>query len=240
MFKEENVITDDGVKIAFNVYKNGFKSVLIFLPGWFMTKDSRVFVQMCEVFSTFTDVVCLDFRGHGKSGGLYTFTAKEIADVKAVVNRVKTDYDNVFLIGFSLGASISLLYASNCDCIDKIIAVSPAEDFNKIENCFWKKEAWLPTLQKAEIKRWFSIRPEIPFRKKIKPRDVVEKITVPVLFIAGEKDPTVYPEHTEHLYEKAVCKKKYKLFKNCNHAEDLFLQRKTEFTEICRSWLIDE
>ena len=140
-------------------------------------------------------------------------------------------------MGFSLGASLALIYGSKSKFVDKIIAVSPACDFDKIENHFWKKEAWLPTLQKAEIKRWLSIRPSAIIRRKIKPIDVVGKIKCPTLFVAGENDPTVYPWHTERLFEKAVCPKKYLLFKNCNHAEDLFIDEKDKFVEVCGSWL---
>ena len=72
--------------------------------------------------------------------------------------------------------------------------------------------------------------------KKIKPIDVVSKINVPTLFIAGEKDPTVFPWHTEALYNKAVCKKQYKLFKNANHAEDLYHDFPEEFLNLCVEW----
>ena len=40
---------------------------------------------------------------------------------------------------------------------------------------------------------------------KIKPINIVDKITVQSLFIAGEKDPTVHPWHTKELYNKAKC-----------------------------------
>lgn len=240
MFIETKITTKDNVKIAINHYRNGFDRVLIFMPGWFMTKDSNCFLQMCETFGLATDVIGMDFRGHGQSEGFYTFTTWELLDVRAVVNYAKKLYSEIYLIGFSLGASLALIYGGKSNFADKIIAVSPACDFDKIENHFWKKEAWLPTLQKAEMKRWLSVRPSAIIRRKIKPIDVVDKIKCPTLFIAGENDPTVYPWHTEKLYQKAVCEKKYELFKNCNHAEDLFIDEKDKFVEVCSSWLFGE
>ena len=56
------------------------------MPGWFMTKDSESFLEMCKVFGTSTDVIGMDFRGHGKSSGFYTFTSRELLDVRAVVH----------------------------------------------------------------------------------------------------------------------------------------------------------
>ena len=238
--KEIKLITEDNIEIALNHFQNGFESVLIISPGWFMTKDSNAFKKISEAFSSYCDVICIDFRGHGKSKGHYTFTKKEILDIEVVVNFAKTNYSNINLMGFSLGASLSLIAGSKFSNINKIIAISPATNFYKIENHFWKPEAWIPTFKKIEIDRWCSIRAEIPFGKRTNPIDIVDKIESPTLFIAGEKDPTVYPWHTEELYKKAICKKKYELFKNCYHAEDLFIDAKEKFIEICHSWLFTE
>ena len=230
--------TKDGVVIAVNHYQNGFDSVVILAPGWFMTKDSKSFVEMSEVFSKFSDVLAMDFRGHGNSTGFYTFTSKEINDISTVIEFAKEKYKKIYLVGFSLGGAMVLIAGSKFDFINKIIAVSAPTCFEKIENQVWKKEAWMPTFQKCELKRWFSIRPSLNLiRKKIKPIDIVEKITCPTLFLAGEKDPTVYSWHTEELYRKAVCEKGYELFKDCCHAEDLFIQDREKFIKICTDWL---
>ena len=66
--------------------------------------------------------------------------------------------------------------------------------------------------------------------------DFVDKINVPTMFIAGEKDPTVFPWHTENLYNNAVCKKEYKLFKKTRHAEDLYIDYPQEFIKTCVDW----
>lgn len=121
--------------------------------------------------------------------------------------------------------------------VDKIIAISAPCSFEKIENHVWKKEAWVPTLQKFELKRWISVRPSPVIKEKIKPINIIDKIDVPVLFIAGEKDPTVHSWHTKDLYEKAVCEKHFQLFENCYHAEDIFLQSKNLFLSLCNTWL---
>lgn len=238
--KEIKLETKDGVKIAVNHYENGFKSVVILAPGWFMTKDSKSFAQMSEVFSQKADVLAMDFRGHGNSEGFYTFTSKEINDISAVIEFAKENYAQIYLVGFSLGGALVLIAGATYDCINKIIAVSAPTCFEKIENQMWKIEAWLPTFQKCELKRWLSIRPSLKICKKIRPIDIIEKVKCPTLFLAGEKDPTVFSWHTEALYKKAVCKKDYKLFKNCCHAEDLFLQDRANFIDVCTNWLFSE
>ena len=201
-----------------------------------MTKDSKAFCEISEMFAKNFDVISFDFRGHGKSGGMFTFTARELMDIDAVIRFVrKSKYKKIYLAGFSLGAAMSIIYASKSRYIDKVIAVSAPTEFDKIENQMWKKEAWGETFKKFELDRFASIRPyPIPL-KKINPIDVVGKIKVPTLFIAGEKDPTVHPWHTKELYEKATCQKEYK--DGC-HAEDLFLHYEDDFSKLCTDWLL--
>lgn len=232
--------TSDNIKIAFNYYEKGSDEVVIVAPGWCMTKDSNAFVQISEMFAQSYDVLCMDFRGHGRSGGWYTFMAKELLDIDAVIKYAKSkNYQKIHLAGFSLGAGIAVIYSEHNPDISSIIAVSAPTDFCKIENHMWKKEAWGETFQKFELGRFLSIRPcPIPL-KKIKPVDIISNLKVPTLFIAGEKDPTVYPWHTELLYEKANCFKGYKLFKNGCHAEDLYLHFKEEFSSLCLDWIIN-
>ena len=230
--------TKDRVNIVINYYTDAHDEVVIVAPGWCMTKDSGAFCRISEMFARHYDVISLDFRGHGKSGGMYTFTAKELMDMDCVVRFArKNNYKKIYLAGFSLGAAVSLIYASKSSYINKVIAVSAPTDFDKIENQMWKKEAWGETFQKFELDRFASIRPYPIFLEKTKPIDIVDKIKVPTLFVAGEKDPTVHAWHTKQLYDKAVCPKKYKEYKNGCHAEDLFLHFEDDFTTLCQDWL---
>ncbi len=232
--------TKDGVEIAVNHYKKNFESVVILAPGWFMTKDSKSFKEMSKLFSQYSDVMALDFRGHGKSSGFYTFTSKEVIDILTVIQFAHKQYKKIYLAGFSLGAALVLIAGAKKPYINKIIAVSAPTCFDKIENKVWKKEAWIPTLKKCELKRWASIRPGLINGKKINPIDIIEKVKCPTLFLAGEKDPTVYSWHTEALFKKAVCQKKYELFENCCHAEDLFIQNRDRFVKLCIDWFFSE
>ena len=238
--KNYKLKTKDKIDIAINYYQNEHDEVVIIAPGWCMTKDSDAFRRIAEMFAAYFDVISFDFRGHGKSGGMYTFTAKEIMDINTVVRFArKNNYKKIYLAGFSLGAAISLIYASKSRFIDKVIAVSAPSDFDKIENQMWKKEAWGETFKKFELNRFASIRPyPIPLCKT-KPIDIVDKIKASTLFIAGEKDPTVHSWHTKELYDKAICKKEYKEYKNGCHAEDLFLHFEKNFTTLCLNWLMN-
>ena len=237
---KEVFLKRDGVSIAVNHYQNGYDDVIIICPGWFMTKDSHAFKMLAETLSDYCDVIVMDFRGHGRSGGMYTFTAKEQLDIEQVVTYAKSLYNRIFIMGFSLGAGLSLIYAAEHSDAAGVIAVSPYTNFYKIENGMWHPNAWIPTIfKKFEPLRWISIRPGYPFYKKINPIDIVNKITVPVLFIAGSKDKTIYSWHTKALFDKAVCRKHFELFENGIHAEDLFMDDEKRFINVCISWIND-
>lgn len=232
--------TPDGVSIAINQHKTGHDEVLILAHGWFMTKDSAYFTDMSKVFSKNTDVISMDFRGHGKSSGFYTFTSKEPMDMKVVVDYAKKHYSKVYLMGFSLGGALVLIHSAIEQDVDKVIAVSAPHSFIKIENHMWKKEAWSHSLRKFEFIRWITVRPSLIIGKKIRPIDIVDKIEVPTLFIAGKQDVTVRAWHTKSLYRIAKCKKHFELFENCCHAEDLFYQDRERFINVCTDWLTRE
>ena len=125
--------TQDGIKIAINHHKTGHDEVLIIAHGWFMTKDSSYFVDMANVFSKNFDVISMDFRGHGKSSGVYTFTSKEPQDMKTVVDYAKEHYKKIYLMGFSLGGALVLIHSALEKDVDKVIAVSAPHSFLKIE-----------------------------------------------------------------------------------------------------------
>lgn len=232
--------TKDRVKIAADYYTKNCDSVVIIAPGWCMTKNSKAFREISREFFKKYDVLTFDFRGHGKSGGFYTFSAKEENDLSAVVDFAKRkNYKKIFLAGFSLGAAVCAIYAAKHKT-DKIILVSVPYDFSKIENQMYKKEAWFETFKKFELKRFLSIRPSVVIHRKTKPCDVIDKIGTPLLFIAGKKDPTVHFWHCEELFKKARCKKRFVLYENGLHAEDIFLHAGNDFMRTCFCWLEEE
>ena len=38
--------TKDDITIAANHFDNGFEEVVLIIPGWFMTKDSKAFLEL--------------------------------------------------------------------------------------------------------------------------------------------------------------------------------------------------
>jgi pimeloyl-ACP methyl ester carboxylesterase len=192
---------------------------------------------MSDDFYEYFDVITMDFRGHGRSTGSFTFTAEEHNDLRAVINFAKEIYPKIGIIGFSLGAATAIIYTAKNKDIQSLIIVSAPTDFEKVENHFLTKEAVKAAIEKFEFGKTPNIKPGNVFLKKMKPIDVVQDISpIPVLFISGSKDPIIYPRHTLELYRKAGMPKHIENFENGFHAEDIYLKSKNNFIGICKDW----
>ncbi|MCX5700445.1 MAG: alpha/beta fold hydrolase [Candidatus Omnitrophica bacterium] len=230
------VMTEDGKRIAFSHIKGGFSKVVIIAPGFYNNKDTFLFKKMAEAFSKEYDVIVFDFRGHGKSSDVFTWTAHEQKDLRAITTYAKENhYTKIGVIGFSLGAAIALVEASNHQNIDSVIAVSSPEDLGSINFHFWEKDMWADLKLNFGFKgRGKGIRPGSPALMKIRPRDIIDKISpTPILFIHGEKDWLVKIRHSLFLFYKAKGPKTMKIIKDGGHSERLFDAFPDQFMKIC-------
>jgi len=229
--------TQDGIDISANYYNAGFENVLIICPGFMMHKDSRPFSMLSESLNKEFDIIAMDFRGHGKSGGTYTFTSREGLDLKAVIDYSRPRYKSIGIIGFSLGAAVAINEVAKDKAVDRLMAVSAPMEFGEIENKFLNKDVVSSTIKKIELDM-LNIRLGNIFLNKSKPIDNVDKISpVPILFVHGKDDTIIEPRHSVSLYEKAKEPKKLVIFEDSLHAEDLFLGNHfNSFISLCTEW----
>jgi pimeloyl-ACP methyl ester carboxylesterase len=220
-------------------YEGGSRKAVILAHGFYNAKDAHIFREITKALAVHYDVVAFDFRGHGKSSGLFTWTSKECADLQAVIDHVKTfKYDSIGLMGFSLGAAISLIEAAQNTEIKTVIAVSAPSDLWKIDFHFW--EAGM--LDDLKLNFGFKskgkgIRPSHPWEMKIAPIDIIDRISPrPVLFIHGKEDWLIKPSHSEELYNRAKEPKKIIILEKLGHAETMFDQQPDSFMKPCLDW----
>lgn len=230
--------TKDNITLEGNLYNSGKSKVIIIAHGFYQNKDTRSFKKIAKLLSPYYDVISMDFRGHGKSKGLFTFTAKETQDLICFLNFAKNKYQKIGVIGFSLGAAISIISASKTDLINSLIAVSPPENFWKINYHIWKKEAMQNLLYNLSPKgNGKGIRPGNVFLKKSKPIDCISSLNeTPVFFIHGKKDWLIHPNHSKNLFKKAKGTKKIKIIDDATHAEMIYEEYPEEFKNYILSW----
>jgi len=234
--KDIYVTTEDGKRIALTHLKGGFPKVIIIAHGFYTNKDTVLFKRMTEAFGKEYDVIVLDFRGHGKSGGAFTWTAHEQKDLQAVIAYAKeNNYAKIGVIGFSFGAAIALAEASSHKNIDSLIAVSTPAGLGSINYHFWEKDMWEDLKLNFGAKgRGKGVRPGSLFLQKIRPIDIVDKISpTSILFLHGEKDWLVKPSHSQRLFDRAKEPKVLVIIKDGGHAERIFDAFPEKFMKIC-------
>ena len=87
-----SVMTEDGKRIAFIHVKKGFSKVIIIAHGFYNNKDTVLFRGITDAFSKEYDVIVFDFRGHGKSSDVFTWTAHEQKDLRAIIAYAKENH----------------------------------------------------------------------------------------------------------------------------------------------------
>ncbi len=139
------------------------------------------------------NVLLFDFRGHGRSEGrIVTFGYLERYDVQGAIRFLKQEKGmrHIALVGFSLGAMVSLLSAPICPEVDAVVADgSPARIRSAL--AVWGIEHHLPAWI-APFVAWLTIAgASLRLRVNLfryEPVRWAGKITCPLLIIHGELD----------------------------------------------------
>lgn len=156
-------------------------------------------------------VLMFDFRASGESeGALVSVGDFEQRDLQGAFDYVKNlGYQNIGIIGYSMGASTAAVVAANETEIKSVVLDSPfadLKDYLQVNMPIWTK---LPNLPFTPL-----ILREIPVMTGIKPENVsplheMKKFEKrPILFIAGDADDTIPMENSKKLWE------------NVNNSED--------------------
>lgn len=234
----QRLLKSSGIGISVNHLKNEKEEVVIIAPGFFQSKETKTFKNIAKDLLNSFDVISMDFRGHGKSGGLYTFSAKEADDLKTVIDYARTLYPAVGVLGFSYGGTIAILEAARNKNIDSLICVSSPMASDEVEFVWWTPDAIKLGLKGLEFGA--GVRPGNPYLKKTRAIDAVASIaSLPILFIHGTKDPTVNLRHSEMMHQRVMSAKKLKIFKDGSHAEEIYRQFPKQFIDEIKNWFFD-
>jgi pimeloyl-ACP methyl ester carboxylesterase len=234
--------TVDHQKISFQHFQNNCQAVIIIAHGYYNSKQCVVLQQLAQALGGEYDIFMFDFRGHGKSSGVFTWTSREGNDLRVVLDFIAPLYSKKGLIAFSMGANISINVLASDKRVDSLVCVSAPSDMSRIDYWFWaldwEKDA-VYTLLNSRGRIGKGVRPGPFWLAKERPIDNVAKITIPIMFIHGSKDWVVRPWHSEALYQKAGGIKKIISIKNGPHAEYLMRDYPEQFVAEVRNWFLD-
>ncbi len=233
----EFVVNRSGIRISIGRRAAGRGRAVIVAPGFFTSFETKTFRRMISDLSKSFDVIGMDFRGHGRSGGAYTFSARESEDLKAVVDFARGRYSKVGVLGFSYGGAIAILEAAEHRNVDSLACAGSPMAPEEIEFHWWKPEAFRLGVVKFE---WGNgVRPGNPFLPKKRAIDALASLESPIFFLHGDIDPTVGARHSRLMHEAARGRKKLKIFENGSHAEDLYRKYPAEFISEITRWFVE-
>lgn len=234
----KTVKTSDKINISWQWHNLGHKQIIVIAHGFYNSKEALLLKQLAKDLSVNYDIALIDFRGHGKSEGLFNWTSKEYMDLLALLDELKTSYDSIGVIGFSLGAATTVITATKTDLINSIVLVSPPSEFEKIEYRLWELDFKLDIKYSlfGEGRIGKGVRPGPWWLKKEAPIKLVNQIKQPILYIHGTRDWIIKPWHAQALFDKTLSKKKIMIIDNGPHAEYLMLTHHDVLSSSIEEW----
>ena len=218
------VYTRDNVKIAYEHYKGGSDSVIIICPGFYNSKANRWMRKTVDLVFPAYDAIIFDFRGHGQSGGKFTWSAKEDMDAGAVLDYAKAcGYKHIGIIAYSLGAAAAVNAAAARDDIESMVLISCPSSFRGVDFHFWEPGMFSDLKDNIDCK-WEGkgARAGNIFLSKKDPIDAIGKIKdTAILFMHGDNDWVIKDRHSKKLYAAANTRKDVIIIKRGLHAERL-------------------
>ncbi|MBI3319217.1 MAG: alpha/beta fold hydrolase [Candidatus Omnitrophica bacterium] len=237
-FETSLLSTPDGVRVSLDRYGRGsHKTAILICPGFFQSKDTPTFQRLARALTQERDVLAMDFRGHGRSSGLYTFSAREGSDLETVLQFAKARYQHLVILAFSLGGAIAINTLSRVpEQVRRLLTVSTPACVDDIEFKWWTPEAMRTGVQGCE--RGAGCRPGNLFLKKDRPLARVQHLApIPTCFLHGTRDVIVGVEHSRRLYAQAGEPKRLEIIEGGSHAEALFRDDPEDFLRRVNDWV---
>jgi fermentation-respiration switch protein FrsA (DUF1100 family) len=154
-------------------------------------------------------VLTIDLRGHGESeGDKISAGYYETRDLLGAVEYAKgRGFEDIGVLGFSMGAVTSLLAAAENSDIDAVVSDSAFADLNDMVEPEFRKRTGFPVILLRPLLFMVKVMYGVDFLA-IKPVSVVAGIAPrPIFFIHGEMDETIPVEHAYKLKEAAQAPK---------------------------------
>jgi dipeptidyl aminopeptidase/acylaminoacyl peptidase len=199
-FEEVDLKTEDGLKLAawfVSTEKQTDKAIII-LHGY--PADKGDLLYWAAFLKEDYNLLFFDFRYFGASEGSFTSLGHhERKDVLAAIEFLKKKgITKIGLMGFSFGASTTLLTLPETTDVDAVVADSAWANLDLMGEGYYGN---IPFLQKPLIwvtKLWgrfiYGINAD-----EIAPERAIKKVQTPILLIASRQDETVPIENTERL-----------------------------------------
>jgi pimeloyl-ACP methyl ester carboxylesterase len=207
--EHRRVRTSDGVSIAYTLWRRPAREILLLAPGFWRVRLAKENLFLAAHFvRRGYDVAVLDFRGHGDSGGAYTFGPAEALDLLAVAEDLAGEgkpYARFAVLGLSMGGSIAadaLARHPHPPC-RALAMISAPEHVSAL-----RPRPWKPGAARQVRLRHVLRMPRIAGRRLLAPKPrigrALARLTIPKLIVTAKGDWLVDPSHGRALARAAA------------------------------------
>ena len=149
-------------------------------------------------------ILTMDLSGRGSSDGEYiTYTWNERHDVRSAVrylrSRPDTDASRIVVFGTSNGASSAIYAAAELGDLPALALDAPYADLWRAAGSMLEMRGGVAALR-GPLSLFVWARTGLRIRE-VRPIEVITEIPGPVLFMHGDRDRQVPPEHSFELHE---------------------------------------
>jgi len=202
----------------------------ILCPGYLDTKDYDHLVKLAnELTDEGYTVIRFDPTGTWESSGaIAEYTVSQyINDIKIILDYAlkDNDYQHILVGGHSKGGMVAILSAikdPRISCVCAIMApYSLSREANKKRDDQWQKDGFKTSLRdiphKKEKREFRVPYSYIEDAKNYNLLDVIEKLHIPLILLAGERDNLIPPEDIKLIFDKANDPKKLIVVNGVGH-----------------------
>jgi fermentation-respiration switch protein FrsA (DUF1100 family) len=165
------------------------------------------------------NVLALDYRGYGRSGGTPSIAGAQQdigAAMRVLLARPDVDPGSIFVFGQSLGGALAIHYVAHSALrahVRAVIVDSPFSDYRLISK---EKLAAIPITWPLQ---WL---PALTVDNDYSPQAAVHAVSpIPLLLIHGERDGLVPLHHSQRLFERAGEPKDLWVVPDAGHIQSL-------------------
>lgn len=221
--KKDVEVVSQGIKLVGEYFDFGFKKSIILMPG-----RTETCYYACYYAPTFVEsgynVLTIDPRAHGLSEGkILTLGKLEGLDLIEWSKLLHDKYgvESIVLYGLCGGGTASCVALLDKDCPNYIKGFISDGMFYSFFNVYRRhiideKHPVYPVIWEVlgKIKRRNEVNPY-----KLTPKNLIDKVKVPTLFLTGELDKFAISKETYKLYDLCGSKQKQiHLIKNARHS----------------------
>ena len=174
------ILAVDGAELIITVRQHAGPHALIYFGG----NAEDVSYSLPSFATAFPDyaLYLAHYRGYGGSSGKPSEAAL-VADALALFDKVRTDHEQVVVVGRSLGSGVAVQLASQ-RAVERLVLVTP---YDSIQELAARQFRYFPV-------RWL-------LRDKFESWKYAPEITVPTLLIAAEQDEVIPLGSSESLFK---------------------------------------